>query len=1288
MAKSKNTDTTMYNIHSVNAWEIACQAFVNLSWEVGESAPLDLSQDDHLGSVPYSLDSRKVEEAACKISKDYTYRTGGKKCSDRNGGKKYSDALVNVEFTSTIDTDLCRKLCAKIFSEDSEHRVQRDQLKAFLSDQFTSDMEPIMESFGDELRATIKKKDPKAVWEGPFFSASGECGGSKILADAVNAFCSKREKENSSELYEEIRVTNLILLTNLLLIRLDDLKTEYKEWQNVSRARKTKHSGSQLDPDELKKEETKKKRACSLLLKTVLSLYCRIYCETVWRDEINNEFRERQDAEKIGVTGKYAYPSATDKTEIREILKPDPIRAFVYQKGFCAKIGEKSVAGYSLYKRSASKAKKGDCLFILDPIREEMLEWCWLGKYREALEPMAYSGGEFSKPGMLTSARAYESLVQSSIIGTFELRNPKESILLLDARKSKSISHKHINMRKMIASLDDKNKIIPELTEVGEDEDFTNTVWDGQALLDKSVFDEYKMKYGIKDDLGMMTLRNHFFKACAFNTNIQEFFRENLKDGVVKDAYGRELHADKIRMIITKDSLKWLKFAEDFYPEEKNPEKKAYTEWLKKISTRVREKTDKKGKTAGREKSVEGYSTTEFGVTKTDERKFSPTGDFHKASYQLLNTLPLSKEAVVEMMKPDIDYVELLKKDPSVRLFNMRYMESSETDRVHYYLYKWYGEKYNCAHFQAALERSVESYIRNMKRGKIHIDSEFKTLCSMPYEMLQYSLMSPKERQETERQETERQDSSSKFSFTLAYNEAYIEGAEEDRFTIIRYPHLNSGSVCVLENLKSKKKRETIRKWFNLTDRIIVISTEQSNLMKRLGGADFDSDTVLLCRDVHIQDAAEKLMQIPGLNEEGKEISEGLAVSYVDEKDPLLKKETGHEKLALDPGQRYFNCYAKPGMALIDTRLANNEIGVISNNIQVYNSKIWETFFDENLNSDDKSRKIRSLYEAVLKLSALNEIEIDKGKHAVSISTTSIIKTIEKQCIDDLFPNGMNMDFNHVGRFIKEELFPTRSRFKLDKNLCRSPLDYIGENCPDKKIPPLSSETKQSLARFILGLDRIANVNTKAVNYDQVNEILSRLYETAVSIKKLNYEIKRNKGKRSGRELTLRRKGLISDFVAFRSNKTINPSTAAVMIRLAMEKSGGEKSKPDESAATGELNKIKECLRAFNEKAILISLLIQGGTMKPVPSADGSKTENSVKEDNVFLSCLLPERENAKPAIPDLVRCLPGEKADLEMFGMGFKYSDETCDVAGFFDDEDSEECSDDEIEEEPTEME
>ena len=69
-----------------------------------------------------------------------------------------------------------------------------------------------------------------------------------------------------------------------------------------------------------------------------------------------------------------------------------------------------------------------------------------------------------------------------------------------------------IDTKKPVITINDQNELVAKK----ETTTIENTIWDGEGLLDKSIFD----KYGYENK-GMLLLRNRYFKSCVFNTNLQ-----------------------------------------------------------------------------------------------------------------------------------------------------------------------------------------------------------------------------------------------------------------------------------------------------------------------------------------------------------------------------------------------------------------------------------------------------------------------------------------------------------------------------------------------------------------------------------------------------------------------------------------------------------------------------------------------------------------------------------------------------------------------------------------------
>lgn len=88
--------------------------------------------------------------------------------------------------------------------------------------------------------------------------------------------------------------------------------------------------------------------------------------------------------------------------------------------------------------------------------------------------------------------------------------------------------------------------------------EITNTLWDGMGIIDNSIFPE-NME-------GFIYCRSYFFKSCLFRGNIQDYFRdyygENYETAYETDMTGRRMKVTDIKVIVTENSLKWIKFLE------------------------------------------------------------------------------------------------------------------------------------------------------------------------------------------------------------------------------------------------------------------------------------------------------------------------------------------------------------------------------------------------------------------------------------------------------------------------------------------------------------------------------------------------------------------------------------------------------------------------------------------------------------------------------------------------------------------------------------------------------
>ena len=611
----------------------------------------------------------------------------------------------------------------------------------------------------------------------------------------------------------------------------------------------------------------------------------------------------------------------------RRLPKDVKIRLLIYSEGFSVISGGRTIH-YSVYKRSASKAKTGNCVFIQEDLLEPMKDWSWMGLKID--EKKKYD---------LTSLKAYEALVMSSIEG--KVRIPRSSILMLDSVRSEEITG---NIKVLVRTGEGESEKIylQSSNENGDPVRFRNTIWDGQALLDESIFE---------DDHGMMLLRNKFFKACAFNAKIQQYFKDHPEIRKVKDMFGKETDPSKIRMIVTIDSFKLAKFADCFFEEEKDPGKrleKLYRYWLKNIDE-------------------------EFGVVKQESPSLLGHGKYHEVSYQVLNTLPLTKDDIRDVMAEDLRYIELLRDNPSVMLHRLRNVDSSA--RKKYFIYnmlKYCPDFAKTKEYRVFLQKEIADYRKKMKTGRLKVRGDFYVLCSMPLEMLEYAANTCTK--------------DYKIKPYLGKDEVYIKSEKEGlQVTLFRYPHMNSGSCCVMKSAKCDAYDKYLNLCHSEGSNIVVVSPWENNIMVKLGGADFDSDTALYVKDKTIAEAAKRLNDIPWLCPEPD--SGG---PFVAKADDSLK--TG--VLADFPDAL--------GLALTDCRLKDSGAGIgqISNLAQLFNSILWDKYFSIKAGGKISAKDeeyLKTVYDCVLKLSVLNELEIDSSKHGISIDMRKFREAIGKE---------------------------------------------------------------------------------------------------------------------------------------------------------------------------------------------------------------------------------------------------------------------------------------------------
>ena len=304
---------------------------------------------------------------------------------------------------------------------------------------------------------------------------------------------------------------------------------------------------------------------------------------------------------------------------------------------------------YKMLYRTPGKAKKGTCMFIDERIYDKVHEFLYMGiKPPQEKAPIVELG-------------AYSSLITSSIEGRIQIK------------------HCYIAER-------DNYEVV-------------NTLFDGQGLIDESIFPEWGDGY--------ILLRHHMTKLAAFKTRIQQFMQDTFGDeyetATVKDMWGRDVRVKDIKLITTNNAFKWLKFHVSF---------EYWTSWIRK-------------------------NGCQFGIVKTAHE--SKLGDVQRMSYQMMNSLEI--ESMPAVCSKTVEYINKLKTD------NKTFFEYLEKNinfandyEVLLALCKHNSDFVNSTYFRERRQAIINAYVLNFKNGRSIQDADNLTIVGSPYAMLLHAV--------------------------------------------------------------------------------------------------------------------------------------------------------------------------------------------------------------------------------------------------------------------------------------------------------------------------------------------------------------------------------------------------------------------------------------------------------------------------------------------------------------------------------------------------------------------
>ncbi len=592
----------------------------------------------------------------------------------------------------------------------------------------------------------------------------------------------------------------------------------------------------------------------------------------------------------------------------------------------------------------------------------------------------------------IAAFESYISLPSSSIIDTMEIE--AHNILMIDDYES-------VFKESAVATyLDENGAVHTEHKKV----EVRNSIWDGQSLMDTSLFGKYG-RYGF------LLLRNRFFKSAAFHCNIQQFFADNgIMDVSQLNGVTRATRIEDIKLITTPSSIKYLKFG-------------TFDQWLDNLDTT-------------------------FGIVKHEKPTHYMDGRLVQTHYQLINTLQLTVNEVQNLLTPSLEYLRLLKTEPSVFRFHIKYPECedftceallSKNDIV----YKLMGINDDFAKTKLYADfrnACIKSFVKDMRKGKILVNGTYCTLCGNPIEMLRSAIG--------------QFDGVSQIGVGKVYNSRFSIGQ-----TLLgsRSPHVTVGNVLLTTNTNN----EEIRRYFHTTDEIIYVNSIEENLLERLSGADYDSDSLLITDNQILIDAANR-------NYDNFAVPTRLITAIKSNKS-----------------------YTANELAELDIRTSVNKIGEIINLSQELNSRLWDMV---NRGADVHDEEVQALYCDIAFLDVLSNMEIDRAKKILPVDNAKeLAKLKKKYTVEDEDGRKIKPNFFKPVAQSKGYYNPKRNNYTKHK----TSMDYVQTVLNKRSYLPY--EKQQNYLPFASLFGDVKKPSNK--QYGQIQRVIALVRNSKMKIK-------------------------------------------------------------------------------------------------------------------------------------------------------------------------------------------
>lgn len=697
--------------------------------------------------------------------------------------------------------------------------------------------------------------------------------------------------------------------------------------------------------------------------------------------------------------------------KMKRLISKKKLRRMAYKDGVTI-----NGVHYVNYQRTSSKARIGNCLFIREDYFKDMNEWQNLGiPFEKMVKSQDKDSPNPFEKADIVSIRSYQSLIASSIIG--ELDIDPYSILLIDDVSGQSTMDCNV-----VKPFPTKNGKGTELKVVREPYTQKTDLWDGQSLLDFSVFKNGK--YAVKDKdgdivehsyepYGFMLLRNHFFKTAAFNTNLQEYYKERFKDvenPVLKDMFGNEFKTEDVKMVTTPNSVKIFKFSDIVCEYMIDEDKKKH---LRELEAPLIEKHEELRKAKyeviaakrkltmllnydsenGKEPPIQDdIETAQYSISEAEKKYDEICMCFDDETKQLLKDIKFEQQRLIwdwyrEKIKDEkfgvcktehksklgdkqqLWYQILVSlnfnKDelwklikPQVEEINLmkkypawfkRHLDMSATDKA--------GDSMMLALLECNEDICKTKWYTNYRHSKIQRMVKKLLAGKIQIKNSDFCVLFGNPFEMLGASCGDKIETSIINDFEC-YCQRYGDGEE---LYGMRSPHICTGNNALLKNTYRDEW-----KWFNLTDNILVINLWRKGafLSCKWNGSDQDSDTAFIGNN-------------PIILEKVKEVQDYLIpINCVPQKSKLYE-------------------YTNENLAKVDGQLCNDMIGKICNLARDLSSFYWHLC--NSGTEENKQKYLPMIYDDITLLEVLSNIAIDSAKRQYDCNIEAEIKKIKSR---------------------------------------------------------------------------------------------------------------------------------------------------------------------------------------------------------------------------------------------------------------------------------------------------